>query len=85
MALLDNFQSKLDITYGSEDDICLYCAKEFMNNPDIAPEDNDAAYVQKHLRGKLNYKPIYKNKRRDLVICLEHLKKMVVEADINEK
>lgn len=39
MALLDNYQSKLDITYGSEDDICLYCAKEFFSNPRLKSRD----------------------------------------------
>lgn len=85
MALMDSYHNELDITYGTEDDVCLYCAKELMSSPNIAPEDNNAAYAEKHLKGKLAYKPIYKNKRRYLVICMDHLKKMVAEGEVNEK
>lgn len=81
MAILERERNKLDITLGRDDDCCLYCIKELLSVPDILPENNNEIYAQEKLKGRLSGKPIYKNRRRNLVICMEHLKQMVKQGD----
>lgn len=80
MAILERESNKLDITLGRAEDCCLYCIKEFLSGPDISRENNNEIYAQEKLKGRLSGKPIYKNRRRNLVICMEHLRQMAKQG-----
>lgn len=75
MALLEKEFDELDVDFGKEPDVCLYCVKDLLKNEE--PENNNIVYAEKELRGKLVGQRIYRNKRRNLVICADHLKKIV--------
>ena len=75
MAILEKEFNKLDVDFGKEPDVCLYCVKDLLKN--VEPENNNIVYAEKELRGKLVGQRIYRNKRRNLVICADHLKKIV--------
>ena len=80
MAILERESNWLNITLGRDDDCCLYCIKELLNDSDILPENNNEIYAQEKLKGKLSGKPIFKNRRRNLVICMEHLRQMLKQG-----
>lgn len=75
MAILEKEFDELDVDFGKEPDVCLYCVKDLLKT--VEPENNNIVYAEKELRGKLVGQRIYRNKRRNLVICADHLKKIV--------
>lgn len=75
MALLEKEIDELDVDFGKEPDVCLYCVKDLLKNVEL--ENKNIVYAEKELRGKLVGQRIYRNKRRNLVICADHLKKIV--------
>ena len=75
MALLEKENDELDVDFGKEPDVCLYCVKDLLKN--VESENNNIVYAEKELRGKLVGQRIYRNKRRNLVICADHLKQIV--------
>lgn len=75
MALLKKEFDELDVDFGKEPDVCLYCVKDLLKN--VESENNNIVYAEKELRGKLVGQRIYRNKRRNLVICADHLKQIV--------
>lgn len=75
MALLKKEFDELDVDFGKEPDVCLYCVKDLLKN--VESENNNIVYAEKELRGKLVCQRIYRNKRRNLVICADHLKQIV--------
>lgn len=75
MAILEKENDELDVDFGKESDVCLYCVKDLLKN--VEPENNNIVYAEKELRGKLVGQRIYRNKRRNLVICADHLKQIV--------
>ena len=82
MALLKKEFDELDVDFGKEPDVCLYCVKDLLKN--VEPENNNIVYAEKELRGKLVGQRIYRNKRRNLVICADHLKKIVEKVSTGE-
>ena len=75
MAILEKEFNELDVDFGKEPDVCLYCVKDLLKT--VEPENNNIVYAEKELRGKLVGQRIYRNKRRNLVICADHLKKII--------
>lgn len=86
MAILEKYQDFLDVDYGTAQDTCLYCAKEVLNKVKEA-ENNNMTFAEKKLSGELIGKPVYKNRRRGLVICRKHIEEILVRlsADENEE
>ena len=82
MALLEKEIDELDVDFGKEPDVCLYCVKDLLKNVEL--ENNNIVYAEKELRGKLVGQRIYRNKRRNLVICADHLKKIVEKVSPSE-
>lgn len=82
MAMLEKEYDELDVDFGKEPDVCLYCAKELLKGAE--PENNNIVYAERELRGKLAGKRVYRNRRRDLVICAEHLKKIAEKVATDE-
>ena len=86
MAILEKYQDFLDVDYGTAQDTCLYCAKEVLNKVKEA-ENNNMTFAEKKLSGDLIGRPVYKNRRRGLVICRKHIEEILVRlgADENEE
>ena len=85
MAILEKENNELDVDFGKEPGVCLYCVKDLLKN--VEPENNNIVYAEKELRGKLVGQRIYRNKRRNLVICADHLKQIVekvIPSEIEE-
>ena len=86
MAILEKYQDFLDVDDGTAQDTCLYCAKEVSNSVKEA-ENNNMTFAEKELSGNLIGGPVYKNRRRGLVICRKHIEEILVRmgADENEE
>lgn len=82
MAILEKEIDELDVDFGKEPDVCLYCVKDLLKS--VEPENNNIVYAEKELRGKLVGQRIYRNKRRNLVICADHLKKIAEKVNPSE-
>ena len=82
MAILEKEFDELDVDFGKEPDVCLYCVKDLLKT--VEPENNNIVYAEKELRGKLVGQRLYRNKRRNLVICADHLKKIVEKVSPSE-
>lgn len=83
MAILEKYQDFLDVDYGTDSDVCLYCAKEILNEV-TEPENNNMTYAEKKLSGSLTGKTVFKNRRRGLVICKKHIAEILVRIEAYE-
>lgn len=83
MAILEKYHDFLDVDYGTDSDVCLYCAKEILNEV-TEPENNNMTYAEKKLSGSLIGQPVFKNRRRGLIICKKHIGEILVRIEAYE-
>lgn len=79
MLFSKHLNNNVDVEIGGPRDVCFYCIADYIKEHPNASSIVARAMLQK----KLEYKKIYKNKRVNLVICSDHIKK--INSQINEE